>query len=368
MKILITCLSTSWGGMEMYTLSTAKELSKLNHQVEVLCVDKSMLYSECIKSGIIIHALCTGGLKAISNLIVLSKLLKQKKYNLIHSHFSKDLWLLVPALRMGNFNTPIYLTKHLASGITKKDIFHRLIYNRVNKAFAISSMIKENLIASTPLNPQKVFLLHNGIDTGRFDPSVVDSKTVRKEFNIGTDEIVVGMMGRFSPGKGHEEFIRAAEIISTKHPNVQFMIVGEASKGEDIYYSSVRELVNSLKLNEKIIFTGFRTDTPEVIAAMDIFIFPSRDESFGLTLVEAMSMSKPTICTNASGVLDIAIDNKTSFFFERENVNQLVEKIEMLINTAELRKQFGVAGRERAIKYFDMSIYIKNLLELYKES
>ena len=118
---------------------------------------------------------------------------------------------------------------------------------------------------------------------------------------------------------------------------------------------------------DKIIFTGFRTDIPQILAALDIFAFPSHAEAFGLALLEAMAMAKPSVCTNSDGVLDIAVDNETSFLFEKKNSADLTGKLKTLIDSAELRKKFGEAARIRAEKFFRKEDQIDKLVNLYNE-
>ena len=147
-----------------------------------------------------------------------------------------------------------------------------MIYKRVNYALAISNVIAKNLVDTTPLTKDKILLLHNSVDTNKFNPDKINSSIVREEFKIADNELLLGMIARFSPGKGHEEFLHAAKILLEHHDNLRFMIVGEPSKGEDNYAAEIKSLVSTLGLSEKVFFTGFRKDTPEIIAAMDILI------------------------------------------------------------------------------------------------
>ncbi len=173
------------------------------------------------------------------------------------------------------------------------------------------------------------------------------------------------MMARFSPGKGHEEFLYAASYLIKKYEKIKFIIVGEASKNEEEYENEIKKLSKKLNLTHKIIFTGFRKDTPEVLAAMDIFVFPSHAEAFGIALTEAMSMGLPSVCSNSDGVLDIAVDNETSLLFEKQNWKDLSHKIETLILNPDLRIKLGKAARKRAIKFFDIEVFTNNLINIY---
>lgn len=367
MKVLISCLSQSWGGMEMYTLTSLLKLTEKNIDTELLCYKNSRLHKEAINLGIKTSVSNASGYFSPGEITKLASLIELNKYSLIHTHASKDLWLLVPSLKFASSSIPLILTKHVGSFIVKKDFFHKWIYNRVDCALAISQVIKKNLIDTTPLKVNKVKLLYDGINVDKFNPAQAGRKKIRNEFNIESQDIVIGMMARFSPGKGHEEFIRAAEIVSSKYNNLKFMIVGEPSRGEDSYGAEIKSLAENSIIKNKIIFTGFRKDTPDILAAMDIFAFPSHAEALGMALIEAMAMGIPSVCSKSDGVLDIAVDNVTSYLFEKQNTHDLADKLEQLIASPVKREEFGKAARERVIKNFDINLVTGQVVDIYNE-
>ncbi len=368
MRVLFTCLSQSWGGMEMYALTTVKQLLKHNIETELVCFPESRLHVEAAKENITIHTFRFKSYINLSATSKLSSLIKKNSYDVIECGGSKDLWLVVPALKLSSSAIPLFLSKQMASFIIKKDLIHRWIYSRVTKAFAISNMIAKNLEETTPLTKDKIVLLHNAIDTAKFDPAKIDRTKVRREFSIADDQILIGMIARFSPGKGHEEFLKAVNQLSDRHSNVRFMIVGEASRGEESYAQKIKSLAGELNILDKIIFTGFRKDTPEILAALDIFIFPSHDEAFGIALAEALSMGKPSVCSNFAGVLDIAVDNETSYLFEKGNGIDLATKTEILVKSKETRERFSNAARKRAVEMFDIELFTEKLIIHFKLS
>ena len=207
LKILYSCLSKSWGGMEMFTLTAVKQLLKRNISVELLCAEESRIHIEANNLGLIVHPLKISWLSNLSNILRLTSLIRRNKYNLIHTQASFDLWLLVPALKLLGSNTPLLLTKQVRFIHIKKDFLHKWIYNRLTFALAISTSVQKNLIDTCPLPERKVVLLHNGIDIKRFNLKVLMRNKIRKEFRLHEKELVIGMVGRFSPGKGHEEFL-----------------------------------------------------------------------------------------------------------------------------------------------------------------
>ena len=364
MKILYSCLSKSWGGMEMYTLTSVRQLLSKNVHVEILCLKNSTLYNEAMQMGVVAHTIGSAGYLNLRGIFKIISLLNNKNIDLIHTQASRDLWLLVPALKLQNSKIPLVFTKQVGSFIIKKDFLHKIIYNRISVAFAISNVIRKNLVETTTLQPGKILLVHNCIEINKFNPQKTNRSVIRKEFDVANDDILIGMMARFSPGKGHEEFLLAMKKLKEKYTNLKFMIVGKASYGEEKYEKEIKLLASEL-MKQEIIFTGFRKDTADILSAMDIFVFPSHAEAFGISLIEAMAMELPTVSSNADGVLDITVDGVTGFLFENKNTNDLSEKISKLLDAKELRVKMGKTGRQRVLDKFNLEKQTETILEIY---
>lgn len=366
MKILYSCLSKSWGGMEMFTLTSIQQLLKREVKVELVCAADSRIHIEANNLGIMLHPVKASGYFHPFTVIRLALLMRQNNYTLVHTQASKDLWLIVPALKLSNRKIPLFLTKQVGSFIVKKDFLHKFLYRRIRKIFAISTVIKNNVVETTPVKPDRVIIIPNGIDIQKFNLENVNAEKVRKEFNFRNDEIVIGMLARFTPGKGHEEFLLAAKELNNEYSNLRFLVVGEPSRGESEYADKIKKLAEEYEL-KNLIFTGYRSDTPEVLSAMDIFAFPSNSEAFGIALVEAMAMKKPSVCSRADGVLDIAVDGETSYLFEKKNAEDLKAKLKLLIDSKETRIMFGENARNRVVENFDIEKITERVLQIYCE-
>ncbi|MFH0735238.1 MAG: glycosyltransferase [bacterium] len=367
MTVLYSCLSLSWGGMEMFTIQAVQQLLKRGIHTELLCYAGSKIEIEAKRQNIITFRSQFSGYFNLSETIKVSRLLKSKNYSLVHTQASKDLWLLVPALKLADLDIPLFLTKQVGSFVIKKDFLHKWLYKRLNAAFAISTVINNNLLNTTTLKQDKVLMLHNGTDTNRFNPEKIDREKERLQLGLKDTDIVIGMLARFSSGKGHIDLIEAAKILIQKYDNLKFLLVGEPSRGETEFADKIKQMVIDYNLTKEFIFTGFRKDTENVISAMDIFAFPSHAEAFGIALVEAMSMAKPSVCSNSDGILDIAIDGQTSYLFTNHNSRQLAEKLELLILSEETRINFGNNARRRAVEYFDIEYLTDKVINYYKD-
>ncbi len=364
-NIIFSCGSDSWGGLEIITLDLALKLQKEGYNISLLCKKDSKLHFETEKNNIRSLPFFQKDAGIIKTIHLLKKYLKDNKTDIIHSHLSHDLWVLTPALKLARYKGKLYLTKHMASGVKKNDIFHKYLYRRVNRIFAISEYIKTSLIDTVPVNKEKISLLHIGIDTDRFNNNRFKGQNLKKEFNFPEDKLVIGIVGRMTPGKGHEDLLNAAEILRKKYPGkLYFALIGGASYGENEYGDKIKNLAARFSTDEIGLYDF--SDVPEkIMAALDILVFPSHDESFGRILAEAMALGVPTAASRYAGVLDIAIENQTGLLFERKNPVSMAQALEKLINDKELRKKFSTEGRKRIAEHFNLNDTIKKQIDHY---
>ncbi len=367
LRILQTCFSLSWGGLEIQALEISLQLSRRGHRVWLACTSGSRLQREATSAKIDTFPLPVHGYAHPSAVWKIRRFMVEQKPDIIHCQLSKDIATVVPAMRLSLRRTPILLSKRVGSFISKKDPFHRFTYSNLSRVLAISSVIRKNVIETTPVPPERVITLHDAVDTAIFDPRQVDRNTVRREFGYDDGTVVVGFVGRFSPGKGHEELLAAANSIRKERENVRFLVAGEASFGEQQYERHIRTSAHALGLEGIMTFAGFRRDVPALMAAFDILAFPSHAESFGVVLIEAMAMERPVVSTNCDGVLDIVVDGETGLYVHPRNAPELATALLRLIDDPELRAGMGQAGRHRVLELFDQQRQIDRLEHLYHE-
>ena len=367
LTILQTCFSRSWGGLEMQALEVSVQLRTRGHNVWLAGNPGSRLLAEAEERDINLLPLNIEGYTHPRLVWRLRNFLREKPVDIIHCQLSKDIATVVPAMRLSGTDIPVVLSKRVGSYIAKKDLLHRFTYAHVSRVLAISDVIHQNVLDTTPMTPDRVVTLHDAIDTETFSLDRVDRRRVRKEFAFDDDMIVIGFVGRFSPGKGHEEFLAAADILRKKYAAIHFLIVGEASHGEQRYEHKIRTICLSLGLEGIVTFAGYRRDIPDVMAAFDIFAFPSHAESFGVVLIEAMAMGRPVVSTNCDGVLDIVVDGETGIYVQPRKPAELAYAIAKLIDNPGLRERMGKAGRKRVVELFDQQTQMQKLEDVYRE-
>jgi glycosyltransferase involved in cell wall biosynthesis len=366
MVIFQCCSSDSWGGLEMAVLKTSIELSQTGHQVTILCKLNSRLHKQAEANNIPTAPVFRGKYNFLINIASLSNYLARHKADIVHTHLSHDLFFISPALFISGSKAKLFLTKHIASGVHKKDMLHKMVYKRLNGIIAISNYIKENVIDTCPLPPDKVHLLFPSITLPEPPDYNFNKSETRKKFKIPDGKITAGMAVRFTPGKGLEDFLHSINILKTKIsvPAV-FVIAGEASYREHIYADSIYKLCNDLNLRDDVIFTGFVENIYELFSIFDIFVFPSHNESFGVALTEAMAMELPVIAANNAGIPDIVVDNETGILIPPKNPDKLADALILLLQDSSLRLKLGKAGRKRAEEFFNTAKSIRELEKLY---
>ena len=214
--------------------------------------------------------------------------------------------------------------------------------------------------------PPKVRVIYNGVDTALFNPSVAGEK-VKKEFAITDEECVIGIASRFNKLKGHETFLKAAQILSVGSDvkrRLRFLVVGGAVFNEDIPREAyLHKLTRELAIDDKVVFTGVRKDMAEVFAAMDIVVLASDAEPCGRVILEAMASGKPVIATNSGGSPEMIMDGVTGYLFSPGDEAALAEKIIALVNNAHKAKDMGEQAYKRVEGFFTIE---KNVLEIKK--
>lgn len=366
MKILQSCCSRSWGGLEILALKTTLQFMERGHELSLLCSDNSTLYDEAIKKNIRVVPLPYKRNPGISSILKLKKVFITEKFDVVHTHLSHDLWLLVPALRFAHSDAKLFLTRHMGSWVNKKDFPHRMLYKRITRIFAISNYVRESVINTCPVGNEKVTVLHPALELENYSAVNFNKAEIRKSLNIKPDRIVIGMASRFSPGKGHEEFLKAAKTLKDEfNNNICFLIAGGASYGEEKYKSKILKLANELELDNIVKFTGHSSNVAELLSAMDIFVLPSHEESFGVLLTEAMAMGLPAVASNNAGIPDIVIDNETGMLVPPKNPDTLASALRRLAASSELRARMGKAGRKRAEGIFNIDTALDKLEKFY---
>jgi len=242
----------------------------------------------------------------------------------------------------------------------KTNIFSRFKYRRPSLHFITVSRIIRDILEESGVNPDRIDVVHSGIDPNRFHRERYAD--LRAEFNIGLDKTVIGNIGHLTPHKGQIDLIHAMPDVLKIHPNVVAVIVGQGELEQEL-----KEEVRRLDLELDVVFAGFRRDIPDFLNLFDLFVFPSRQEGLGTSLLDAMSMSLPIVATHSGGIPEIVTDQLNGLLVEPAQPKQLANGIVHLLNHPEEARSYGLAGRNRVINDYTMDRMVQGNLAIYRK-
>lgn len=293
-------------------------------------------------------------LRFMINLVILTiKLfffIKKEKIELIYC----NTYYSVIFCLFASWLTGIRLIWHVHD-IKEKDRITRLIIRLLNrvcsKIIAVSQAVKENLI-KIGIESSKINVIYNGVDTFIFRARKSD---IRKELSLSSEDFIVGSIGQIDPRKRFEDVILAIDRLKNKIPNIKLLIIGKPIFCQGIfYYDSLKKLVETKDLQDKVHFLGFRKDIPSLLVSMDLFILASTREPFGLVIIEAMAMGIPVIASNVDGIKEIISNNHNGILVESENPNALSERILYIFNHHKQKEEMTHNALKEVIKRFDL--------------
>lgn len=208
----------------------------------------------------------------------------------------------------------------------------------------------------------KVKVIPNGVDTDRFRRDRFDGQVVRKELGIDPHDPVCGIIAALRSEKNHMLFLRSAALVTKEIPEAKFLIVGDGPEKE-----MLTSAVNDLALKDNVIFTGSRSDIPELLSAVDVFSLTSRNEASPVSIMEAMSMEIPVVAPDVGSISDTVSHGETGFLFNNGEAECIADFWISLFNDADLSRRFGEAGRRVIVENSSLDVMVKGYEELINQ-
>lgn len=282
----------------------------------------------------------------------LRRIIRDENITVIHSHHRM-------AALYARFVDPkaVITIANAHNAFYDKKILTRVAY-KDTKLIAVGEMVKKNLTDFFGLPSQQVSVIHNAVKP--FEGKVELIAAVKKAKDNGY--VLIGNIGRLSKQKGIPYFIEAAEIVHHKNPKTKFFIVGD---GEDKKH--LEDLVHKKKLDNDVIFLGYRSDVQNVMSQMDFIVLSSLWEGLPLTPIEAFSVGKTIVATAVDGTPEIVQDKINGYLVQPRNANDLAERIELLIDDPAKRKSLEIQARERYESEFSFEKLKQEYIRYYEE-
>jgi len=293
----------------------------------------------------------------------LKKLIRQRNVRLIHS---TTLSVLAAPLAAWVTRTPLisHVQEMLVDPRIVRKALHAITSHSADRIICISDSVRAHILEDQPNAAKLVEVVRNSIPSPA-EPSRTIAE-MRSELGLRADLPVVGMIGRVSPWKGQEIFVRAAAILRSEGIACQFVAIGGVFDSERHHLDRLSEIIKSLNLESLVKIEGFRKDARELIAAFDVFVLPSiLPEPFGLVVAEAMAAGKPVIATAHGGPTEMVVEGETGFLIPPNDPSALASAIKKLLAHPEEAARLGKAAQKRFLDHFEMRDYIERIQRLY---
>lgn len=297
-----------------------------------------------------------------SKLIIdMYRLMKSRNIQVVRAHkYSASIygriaaWLArVPIIITsvhGNYHKDLRFERHVAN---------KLLSRITDRIVAMSESIRQDIIAHDHIEPSKIIVVRNGVDTELFSPAGT-AGSIRNELGLGENETIIGFVGRLVPAKGLQYLLEAFAEMKKQIAGSKLLIVGSGQLME-----LLRGMVHEKGLKDDVVFAGERSDIPQLLAVMDIFVMPSIAEGLPNALLEAMAAGKPVLVTCAGGMGEVIQNGINGLVVPVSDPAALSEGLRRIAGDRGSAKKMGAAAREDILEHFSIRATARSWEDLY---
>lgn len=364
MKILHVITTIAKGGAESHLFELAKGQRARGHEVAVAYLRKAPYWQPALEAlGISVHPLARRFYGDLRPLLRLKAVIRERRPDVVHAHMP-PAELYAAAALLGDA-TPLITSKHNVARFYPGPFpaaVGRFVGRRSAAFIAISAAVAGYLTGPDLGVPaERVRTIPYGIDLQPYD--AVDPARVqalRDSWGVGADTLVIGTAARLVPQKALHILLGAfAQFRAAGTPAARLVIVGAGPlEGE------LRAQAEALGLHD-VVWAGFQTDIPAVMAAFDVFALTSAFEGFGLVLLEAMAAGRPVAASAISAIPEVVADGETGVLVPPGDVAGFAAAFATLADPVR-RERFGAAGRARARERFTLEVMVDRTLAVYQ--
>ena len=362
MRVLHVNTHMNIGGIGQYIVSLAKSLKRKKVECFVASsggeLEAELVRLDIRHTPLDMNTKFEFGPKVFHSASRLVQMIKENKIDLIHAHTRVSQVASYLASRRSGI--PYIATCH---GYFNAKLSRRLFDTWGEKVVAISEAVKGHLEKDFNIDPERIEVIYNGIDLGRFSNTYSTDQIAmaKKSLGIPRDVVVIGTMGRLSSVKGQKFLIEAMKEIALKSKNTRCLMIGSGREEEPL-----RALSKSLGLEDKIIFTGAAyMDIPLYISCIDVFVLPSIEEGLGLALLEAMSLGRPCVASATGGIRDIINDGVNGVLTPVGDSMSIANAVLKILNDKSFAKNISGRAVDFVKGRFSIETMADNMIDLY---
>jgi glycosyltransferase involved in cell wall biosynthesis len=370
MKIIQILNSPNWSGASNYCISVSRQLIELGHEVLLLTEPGKPAY-KAEKAGIPMDTsirlnhrnpyLYLHAMKRMKHIF------RQFKPDFISAHINEGAWM---AGMIAKKYCPESLVVRVRTDIDppKGHFINRYVHHEWTDHLVVGSMNHKKLCHEILDYPEdKISIVYGGVDTEKFCPRNNVNDYFRKDINIGDNEILIGLLARLDPVKGHEYALEAIKLLNEDPEiDVPFKLVALGYENERTF-KWLHKLAQNLGIGDRVISFGLRKDIAGILAELDIGLITSiGSEANSRAALEFMSCAKPVVGTSVGVIPEIVSNNKEGFIVPPENPVKIAEKLKQIITNASLRNKLGINARKKVEEKFSLYKFGKAMETVYK--
>ncbi len=347
------------GGAETILLHLASRLDPARFRSVVLAPEAGWLLDGLRQNQVTTHLIAMRG-RLDRTLRAMARLVRAENADLIHSHLPDQNFHSCLVGRMTD--RPVVTTYHGALDVSgaRATLKTRVVRRFASATVAVSQSLMASL-RSAGFGAERVFCIHNGVDTEHF--AVAPSGRLRTELGCANGARLVGMVANLRRDKGYEFFVRSARLVADRVPQCHFVAVGE---GDQESRARLEALVRELGLGGRFSFAGFRPNIPEVLAELDVFVLSSTSEGFSLATVEAMAAGRPVVVTRSGGPQEIVEDGRSGFLVPPADPENMAARVCDLLANPSLAEELGGNARRSVEQRFSLARMLAEYENLYQ--
>ena len=285
---------------------------------------------------------------------------KEHNIQVIHCHLP---WAGIVGRLVGKkTGVPVVYTEH-----NKWERYHKFTYllNKLSfsaqdKVIAVSEDVAQSIKKHYKQPKPQIQVVLNGINTEKFSKSWSSSIDIRRELNIPSEALVIGLVCVFRVQKRLHQWLEVAKQLHNQNNTLHFIIAGDGPLKEEVHAKAAE-----LQMNGHIHFVGLQTEIRPYLKAMDIFMMSSEFEGLPIALLEAMSMECMPACTAAGGIPELVKNNINGVLVPVEKPMELVDALSPLLNQPERIKELGKAARKTVETSFSMQQMVTDIESIY---
>jgi sugar transferase (PEP-CTERM/EpsH1 system associated) len=368
LRVLQVVARLGMGGMEHNIFKLASGMQKSEFE-QALCalrgMDAQVAWLRNFSGKVFFAGETDSGLQFA--VFRLATIMKQYRPHIVHSR-NWGAIEAVPAARLAKVPVVIhsehgYELDMLAGLPLRRRLLRRAFYGMADALFTVSDELCHYHGRQAGIPPERFRVIRNGVDTEHFASRPAERDRLRQRLGFADKDLVIGCVGRVVRIKDLPTLFRAAEILVKRAVTVRLLLVGSGPE----LPACERQVAASPELAGRVQFLGACNNVSDLLQAMDIFVLTSICEGMSNTLLEAMASGLPLVATRVGGNPEVLEDGHCGWLFPPGDPVKLAELLLLLADSRELRQQFGMAARQRAIAEFSLERMLESYRDLYLE-